>query len=349
MTKRPEPFVSPTGGPPRGGETPRAVDATLDRFLGIQRPVVLGHLRGLRKRHPDATALELAGILERRYVAAVTTGGAAVGATAVIPAIGTGVTLALSGLETAGFLEATALYAQSLSELHGIAVDDPARARALVLTMMLGREGSDLVRQLAGQVTGAGVTRTAYWGELVTTTLPSMVVGPLVDRLRNVFIRQFAVRGGASIIARAIPFGIGAVVGGTGNHILGRRVVMNSRLAFGPAPLAIPEALAPVEGPGAVRRLGAGTGRRVVRAGTVLRSALPGRIVRRGKPGRGAAELEGPGELEGPASQHGPARSERPAAQTESAAAEESLVPGGADAPDGTALLDASADRPAER
>lgn len=282
MTKRPEPIVSPTGGPPRGGDTPRAVDNTLDRFLGIQRPVVLAHLRGLRRRFPDATAGELAAILERRYLAAVTTGGAAVGATAVIPAIGTGVTLALSGLETAAFLEATALYAQSLSELHGIAVEDPARARALVLTMMLGREGSELVRQLAGQVAGSGVTRTAYWGELVTTTLPSMVVGPLVDRLRNVFIRQFAVRGGVSIVARAIPFGIGAVVGGTGNHILGRRVVTNSRLAFGAAPLVIPEALTPAEGPGAVRRFGASTGRRVVQAGSVLRGAIPARALRRG-------------------------------------------------------------------
>ncbi len=272
------------------------MDTTLDRFLGIQRPAVLAHLRSLRRRHPDASAAELATILERRYVAAVTTGGAAVGATAVIPAIGTGITLALSGLETAGFLEATALYAQSLSELHGIAVDDPARARALVLTMMLGREGSDLVRQLASQVTGAGVTRTAYWGELVTTTLPSIVVGPLVDRLRSAFIRQFAVRGGASIVARAIPFGIGAVIGGTGNNILGRRVVANSRLAFGPAPLTIPATLAPAEGPGTLHRLGSSTGRRVVRTGTAL-GALPGRIVRRdrsGRPSSAPAAIEGP-------------------------------------------------------
>jgi len=309
MTKRPEPIVSPTGGPPRGGDTPRAVDNTLDRFLGIQRPVVLAHLRGLRRRFPDATAGELAAILERRYLAAVTTGGAAVGATAVIPAIGTGVTLALSGLETAAFLEATALYAQSLSELHGIAVEDPARARALVLTMMLGREGSDLVRQLAAQVAGNGVTRTAYWGELVTTTLPSMVVGPLVDRLRNVFIRQFAVRGGASIVARAIPFGIGAVVGGTGNHILGRRVVTNSRLAFGAAPLVIPEALTPADGPGAVRRFGASTGRRVVQAGAVLRGAIPTRALR-----RGAKDVQavGPGAAEGQAAiEAAPAQPER--------------------------------------
>ena len=295
MAKKQQPIISVTGGPQRGGDTPRALNTTLDRFLGIQRPAVLAHLRSLRRRHPEATADDLARMLERRYVAAVTSGGAAVGATAVIPAIGTGVTLALSGLETAGFLEATALYAQSMSELHGIAVDDPERARALVLTMMLGREGSDLVRQLAGQFGGGGVTRTAYWGELVTSTLPSMVVGPLVDRLKSAFIRQFAVRGGASIVARAIPFGVGAVIGGAGNNILARRVVQNARLAFGPAPLVIPEALTPVEGPGAVRRLGAATGGGAVKIGRAtgdgaarLGRATGERAARLGKALRGA-------------------------------------------------------------
>ena len=124
-------------------------------------------------------------MLERRYLAAVTTGGAAVGATAVVPGIGTGVTLALSGVETVAFLEATTLFAQSVAEVHGIPVADPDRARALVLTLMLGKEGVDLVAQLAGQATGKGPARDKYWGELVTKTLPRAALGPLVDRLRR--------------------------------------------------------------------------------------------------------------------------------------------------------------------
>jgi hypothetical protein len=82
-----------------------------------------------------------------------------------------------------------------------------------------------------------------------------MVVGPLVDRLKNAFIRQFAVRGGASILARAIPFGIGAVIGGTGNHLMGRRIVASSREAFGPVPAAFPEILDVVVRPPRERRL----------------------------------------------------------------------------------------------
>ncbi|GAB3121243.1 hypothetical protein [Glaciibacter psychrotolerans] len=246
MARKPKPLVSPTGGPAEGGQLPSGIIKGFDRMLAIHRPSVLAHIRAIRRRNPTASPAELVRILERRYLAAVTTGGAAVGATAVIPGVTTGITLVLSGVETAGFLEATTLYAQSVSEVHGIAVEDPERARALVLTMMLGREGSDLVRQLGGQVTGAGTARTAYWGELVTSSIPRTIMVPLTDKLKSAFIRQFASRGGASFIGKAAPFGIGAVIGGAGNHILGKRVVQSSRLAFGPAPAFFRAELEPI-------------------------------------------------------------------------------------------------------
>lgn len=252
------------GLPPVGSpEHPRTVRA-LDRVLAIQRPAVLAHLRSIRLRHPEATTDEIVRILERRYLAAVTTGGAAVGATAVVPGIGTGVTLALSGVETFGFLEATALFAQSVTEVHGIPVSDPDRARALVLTLMLGKEGIDLVAQLAGQAAGRGPGRDKYWGELVTKTLPRAAVGPLVDRLKTTFIHQFAARGGASWIGKALPFGIGAAIGGAGNNILGRRVLVNSRRAFGPPPAILPPDLEPRPGADRLERL---AGRGIRRAG----------------------------------------------------------------------------------
>ncbi|WP_233202005.1 hypothetical protein [Cryobacterium sp. Y11] len=236
MARKSIPMLSSTGGSPQGGALPTGFVKSFDRVLAIHRPVVLAHIRSIRRRNPNASPEQIVRILEKRYLAAVTAGGAAVGATAVIPGVGTGITLALSGVETAGFLEATALFAQSVSEVHGIAVDDPERARALVMTMMLGREGSDLVRQLAGQATGAGTARTTYWGELITNSLPRAILRPLTDRLKSTFLRQFATRGGASLLGKALPFGIGAVIGGAGNHILGNKVRHASRLAFGPVP-----------------------------------------------------------------------------------------------------------------
>lgn len=236
------------GVPPVGSTEHPVVVRGLDRVLAIQRPLVLAHIRSIRLRHPEATPAEIIRILERRYLTAVTTGGAAVGATAVVPGIGTGVTLALSGVETLGFVESTALFAQSVAEVHGIAIANPDRARALVMTLMLGKEGVDLVSQLAGQVTGRGGSRSSYWGEMVTKSVPRAAVGPMVDQLKRAFMKQFAAKGGASFLGKALPFGVGAAVGGAGNHILGRRVLTTSRRAFGAPPINLPLELEAVDG-----------------------------------------------------------------------------------------------------
>jgi hypothetical protein len=227
--------IDPSRLPPR-------VAGGFDRIMAVQRPVVLAHIRSIRRRRPDASPEHLIRILERRYLAAVTVGGAAVGATAAIPAVGTGTALALSGVETAGFLEASALFAQSVTEIHGIAVDDPERARTLVMALILGNAGQDLISQFAGQAAGKG-SRSAYWGEVLTSSLPNAAFNQIAVRIRNAFLRRFAVTQGTSVAGRLIPFGIGAVVGGGGNHLLGRKIVRSSQEAFGPAPVVFPASL----------------------------------------------------------------------------------------------------------
>jgi len=235
--------------------TPPQVEKGVERLLSVQRPVVLLHIRSIRRRNPEASPAQVIRILETRYLAAVTAGGAAVGASSVIPGVGIGISLALSGVETAGFLESSALFAQSVTEVHGIAVEDPERARTLVMAMMLGTAGSDLVKQLAGQAAGVGPNRGRFWGELVTKSLPQAAMGQIGDRIKKSFLKRFVATQGASAIGRAIPFGIGAVIGGTGNHMLGRKVVLTSRGAFGPAPLQFPVVLEPVvRGPVVVTR-----------------------------------------------------------------------------------------------
>lgn len=233
--------------PPDAGSTTAALDPRLVRGLqavmSAQRPAVLAHIRRIRRRRPEATPDEVIRMLERHYLAAVTASGASVGAAAVIPAVGLAASLGLSGVETVAFLEASALFAQSVTEIHGIAIDDPERAQTLVMALMLGGAGQDLVRQFASQVSGGPVARTEYWGEMVTKSMPRLMMGSLSDKLRKAFLRRFAVTQSTTVLGRAIPFGIGAVVGGTGNNILGRKVVTSARQAFGPAPALWPMGL----------------------------------------------------------------------------------------------------------
>ena len=243
-SKKVKPFVGVTGTSTTHGVTiPTRINRGIDRFLAVQRPVVLAHLRSIRRRHPDASPDEVAYLVGRRYLAAVTTSGAAVGTTAVIPAVGTVTTLALSAVETAAFLEATALFAQSIAELHGLPVDDPERARALVLALMLGKEGSNLVRQWGRELTDKEVTREVYWRQVVSNSIPRVVIGPLVQRLQSAAAKRLATTGTASILGKALPFGVGAVVGGAGNRITGSRVVHSAHIAFGSLPQAFPAAL----------------------------------------------------------------------------------------------------------
>lgn len=219
------------------------LDRAVDRVLSIQRPLVLAHLRRVGARNPHMTPAMLTRSLERRYVAAVTAGGGGVGAAAAIPGVGTIAALGIASAETVGFLEATALYAHSLAELHGVALRDPDRARVLVLTLLLGDEGLGLLTQITKQATG-GASRTSFWGEIVSTSLPRQLVGPLAGQLKDMFIRKAARAGGASVVSKVLPYGIGAVLGGSGNYVMARRVVARSRTAFGVAPHALPAGLA---------------------------------------------------------------------------------------------------------
>lgn len=221
------------------------VDAILDRIMSAHRPAVLAHLRGIRARHPQASPEAVQRILERRYLTTVTASGAGVGVAAAVPAVGTGAALALSGAETVLFLESTALFAQSVAELHGIAVEDPDRGRALVLAMVVGGPAQELITQFTGQATGKGPAKQEFWGAMIAKNLPRTAVIQFMDRVRKVYLPRMLASAGGGIVGRVLPFGVGAVVGGTANQLLGRRVVKTARTAFGPAPLVFPASTVP--------------------------------------------------------------------------------------------------------
>ncbi|MDQ0030666.1 hypothetical protein [Arthrobacter bambusae] len=227
------------------GNAKPGVHNVLLRAVEVQRPLVLANLRRLQRKYPHATAAQLAARLERDYLAAVTGGGAAVGATAVVPGIGTAASLGLSAVATIGFLEGTALYAASLAELHGIRMTDPDRARTMVMAIMLGEEGTALLGALSGHSLGTGKGVTQAWGRTLTNKLPGGGFGVIRDAIQRAFLKRLVRRQGAALLGRALPFGVGAVVGGVGNRAMGRGVAASAREAFGPMPDTIPGELLP--------------------------------------------------------------------------------------------------------
>lgn len=231
--------LGPDGKPVAG------VQGAIIRAIGVQRPLVVAYLRRLQRRHAGADGPELARLIKRDYMAAVTGGGAAVGASAVIPGIGTAASLGLSAAATVGFLEASALYAQSLAELHGITTEDPEKARVMVMAILMGDEGSSMIAALTHQAAGRGAGPVKGWGSVFSTGKSTGAWGAIGAQVQKRFLRKILATQGASMIGRAIPFGVGAAVGGVGNRFLGRKVVESASLAFGPVPTTIPGELAP--------------------------------------------------------------------------------------------------------
>ena len=81
---------------------------------------------------------------EKKYVATVTSTGAAVGAAAAAPRIGSAVALALTVAESAAFHEVTALFTLAVAEVHGMPVHDVERRRMLLLAIVFGTGGPGL-------------------------------------------------------------------------------------------------------------------------------------------------------------------------------------------------------------
>lgn len=228
--------VGPDGKPAKG------IQKALIQAVGVQRPLVISHLNYLRKKHPNATAAELAKEVEKEFMLAVTATGAGVGATAAVPGIGTVTSIGLSAVATVGFLEASALYAQSLAELHGISTSDPEKSRVMVMAILMGDEGSSMISALTRQAAGKGAGPMAGWGAAFSqgTTGKGGLWDVAAKQIQRRFLKRMLATQGASMLGRAIPFGVGAAVGGVGNRILGKKVVESAQLAFGPLPTIIP-------------------------------------------------------------------------------------------------------------
>jgi len=188
----------------------------------------------------------MADILADHYKNLVTGGGAATGATAVIPGLGTGAALGVAAIETGAFLEGSALYAQSIAELHNLPVEDPARANALIMGLMLGNDGKDMVKKVAAQAQGEDVPRRdAAWGAMITKQIPTQMVDMLTKQMRKAMFKRYARRSAGSLIGRILPFGIGAVVGAAVNRKMAGIVIENAQHAFGPAPAVFEPELEP--------------------------------------------------------------------------------------------------------
>jgi hypothetical protein len=203
--------------------------ALLDKALVLQAPMTEHHIARLRRNRPDATPREIVGRLNVELRAATISAGAGVGMVAAAPTVGTGVALALSGAETVAFLNATVLYILARGEVQGVTIEDVERRRTLVMAVMLGDAGAKSVSKVAER-TGQ------HWARQLVRAIPPSKILAVNKVLGKNFVTKYGTKQGILVLGRVIPFGIGAVIGGTANAVFSQGIITASNRAFGAHP-----------------------------------------------------------------------------------------------------------------
>ena len=220
------------------------------KAIAVQRPAALAYIKEVRRKHPGATPADVMKLIEQRYVATTTSASAAVGATATIPAVGIPAAIGLGVADLLFFYESTAMFAICMAELRGYRIDDPDRAKVVVLGAMLGEKRKSRVTELVMTALPAGASYTAArmatestvshvspkWGDLLSQQLPDSALVPVAMVLAREALAHGAILGTARIGSKALPF-VGAFIGGASSYYFGTGVVKSCREGFS-APLA---------------------------------------------------------------------------------------------------------------
>ncbi|WP_232668214.1 hypothetical protein [Pseudonocardia sp. TRM90224] len=209
----------------------------VERALRLQHPLVTAHVAAVRRKHPEMGPAEVIDRLGRQYQVAVAVTGGAGGAIAILPALGTIASLATAGAEAFAALDAAVLYTLAVAEVHSLPTDEPERRRALVLGVVVGAGGQAVLRKVTG--------RSRDWAQEVTDHLPLARLGALNNGLTRWFVKRYIVRQGMLALGRALPLGVGVVIGAVGNIATARAVVRSAEAAFGAPPATWSEAGAP--------------------------------------------------------------------------------------------------------
>ncbi|WP_028923732.1 hypothetical protein [Pseudonocardia acaciae] len=218
--------------PPKG-LTGKALRAAVERALRVQQPLVASHVAKIRRDKPNATPAEVIAGLDKQYLLAAGGLGAAAGGAAFLPGIGTVASLGTAAAEAVAALDASVLYTLAVAEVHGQPMRDVEHRRALVLAIVLGEGGAQLMRKVTG--------RSTNWAQGLADAVPLPKLGPVNQILVRWFIKRFAVRQGALALGRALPLGAGALIGATGNLAIAKGVIRSAERAFGPPPARWPD------------------------------------------------------------------------------------------------------------
>jgi hypothetical protein len=137
----------------------------LDKSIDAAGKIARQRVEALRRKHPDLSDAQLLKKVNTAFSSAVTSTGAATGAVAAAPGVGTAISLVAAAGDASWFVGAASAYVLSAAELRGIEVESFEHQRALVLMVLAGGGGSTFFSKAASR-TGP------HLGKIVTNAVP---------------------------------------------------------------------------------------------------------------------------------------------------------------------------------
>lgn len=204
-----------------------ALERALDKAIAIPAARIEERVARMRRDRPGADAAELVEMAASRFRRDAGLSSGAVGASAALPAISTGAAAALTVGQSAAFIASAVTYVLTVAEIQGLHVVDTERRRAVVLSALLGKEGSEAVQGQLG-------LSSMFWAAQVLMQMPLPSVKSINAHLIKRVAKRSAAKGGALALGRLLPFGIGAAIGWSGGRALANQVIEGAQAALGP-------------------------------------------------------------------------------------------------------------------
>lgn len=171
--------------------------------------------------------------LTRTYAREMAAVGAAAGAAAAVPGTGAIALVGTAALELGWFAARTGDLILAVAAVYGHTSASVEERRAWVLSVLaFGDAAPAGFTKIAGEV-GKGLGRRA------TDRIPAEALGAVNRALGRTIVTKYGTKRGAVALGRALPFGIGAAIGGTANYALARAIAGQATAFFRdlPAPL----------------------------------------------------------------------------------------------------------------
>ena len=188
------------------------------------------------------TTAERVAQLRRTFARELATLGAATGAAAALPAVGTGTAVAAGVAEISWFTARSADLILAIAAVHGHTESSVEERRLWVLSVLaFGNGASKMVTRLAGEM-GKGL------GKKATERVSRETLKSINRVIGRTIVQKYGTKRGVIALGTALPFGIGAAIGGGANYALTCAVSQHADSFFRALPQALVD-LDQAEGP----------------------------------------------------------------------------------------------------